>query len=63
MSCHVEGIGTNELRISGTSSEEVYSTERRTIGKQSQRTILMKHVAPLKKSGKRGPIAGYYPDV
>ena len=32
ISCYVEGIGTNELRIAGSSSKEVYSRKEGQVG-------------------------------
>ena len=64
MSRFVEGVKTNELRISGSSSKEVYSTKRRKIGNHSHGKILTEHIASQKKkSGKKGSIARNYPKV
>ena len=63
ISCHTERIDTDELRISASSSEEIHSTERRPIGKHSQDTVLAKHLAPLKKSGKKRSVVGYFSEV
>ena len=48
ISCYAERLDTDDLRISGSSSEEVYSTERRPIRKYSQDTFLAKHLAAKK---------------
>ena len=60
ISCCVEGIGTHELRIAGSSSKEVYSTERRTSRNQLQGSIPTMHLAPHENSGKKGSVVRYY---
>ena len=52
-----------ELCVSRSSSEKIYSTERRKIGIETRRQILQGHLAPNKNSGKKGSIAMDYSKV
>ena len=52
-----------DLCVSRSSSEKIYSTERRKIGIETRRQILQKHLASNKNSGKKGSIARDYSKV
>ena len=52
-----------ELCVSRSSSEKIYSMERRKIGIETRRQILQGHLAPNKNSGKKGSIAMHYSKV
>ena len=62
MRCSVEGIATNELSISGSSSKEVYSAERRIHENHSYgKNFHGKPGTTFKKRERKGPSQGIIP--